>query len=200
MRAKDIVRARVFIAVIAFAATSTSGSRLPRLFIPVAITSYPAIHLSPRPNNTTVDTIVLHHTANDSVWATTKWFQNPTSRVSAHFTVGKDGSIAQHVSTEMTAWHAGVSQDGKGRRAVNRYSIGIELVNRGDGSDPWTPAQLKATILLIGALLRDFPIRQIVSHEFVARPVGRKNDPINFPWNTLTHFGVPLHFGEPKPN
>src|SRR5688572_91217 len=72
-------------------------------------------HFNERPAGTVIDTIVLHHTAGSTLESCVRWFCNPESRVSAHFTVGKDGSIVQHVSTFQRAWHAGVSRDVQGR-------------------------------------------------------------------------------------
>jgi N-acetylmuramoyl-L-alanine amidase len=46
-------------------------------------------------------------------------FKNPASILSAHYVIGQDGRIAQLVSEDDTAYHAGVF-------AVNQRSIGIE--------------------------------------------------------------------------
>src|SRR5437764_2833934 len=93
-----------------------------------------------RPDNTVIDTIVLHSTVIPTLEATTQAFYNPKSEVSSHFTIGKDGSIVQNVSTFKRAWHAGVSKDVEGRQHVNDFSIGIEMVNLNDGKDPYPPA------------------------------------------------------------
>jgi N-acetyl-anhydromuramyl-L-alanine amidase AmpD len=146
-----------------------------------------------RPAGAVIDTIVLHHTAGPNLVGTVRWFENPESRVSAHFTVGKDGSIVQHVSTFERAWHAGVSRDHLGRENLNNFSIGIEMVNVGDGKDPWTREQVEVVGFLIAVMKRRFPeIRYVTSHEFVAVPRGRKPDPRNFPWKELEHLGLEL--------
>jgi N-acetylmuramoyl-L-alanine amidase len=49
--------------------------------------------------------LVLHGTAGGG---TIEWFQNPTSKVSAHYVVGQDGSVTQMVSEDDTAWHNGM--------------------------------------------------------------------------------------------
>lgn len=152
-------------------------------------------HFNARPEGVKIDTIVLHHTAGSTLAGTVKWFTMPESQVSAHFTIGKDGSIVQMVSNYSRAWHAGVSKDSKERDNVNNFSIGIEIVNKGDGSEPYPPAQVKAVELLCRVLIDWFPIRQITSHEYIAEPQGRKNDPINYPWESLEHVGVPLIYG-----
>lgn len=149
-----------------------------------------------RPPGTVVDTIVLHHTAGVSLWSTVSWFATDKSQVSAHFCVGRDGSIVQFLSTYDRAWHAGVSLDAFGRKGVNDFSVGIEIVNKGDGTEEYPAAQLRALDNLFAVLLRRFPtVKQITSHEFIAEPQGRKNDPIKFPWERLKHFGVSLYFG-----
>lgn len=151
-----------------------------------------------RPKGTVIDTIVLHHTAGPSLDGTVKWFQMKESQVSAHYTIGKDGKIVQHVSNYYRAWHAGKSIDVEGRSGVNDFSIGIEMVNIGDGKDPWTKEQVEAVHRLLRVLLtyRHKNIKYITSHEYIAEPKGRKNDPLGFPWIELkdleSEFGVKI--------
>ncbi len=146
-----------------------------------------------RPKDAVIDTIVLHHTASASLGGVVKWFSSKESQVSSHFTVGKDGSIVQHVSTFKRAWHAGVSRDVWSRENVNHFSIGIEMVNLGDGKDPWTKEQVEVVKFLILHLKKRFPdIKFITSHEYIALPSGRKNDPKNFPWDELKDLGMDI--------
>ena len=139
-----------------------------------------------------VDTIVVHSTAGGTLESVARWFANPESKVSAHFTIGKDGSIVQSVSTFCRAWHAGVSIDRLGREHVNDFSIGIELVNANDGKDPYPSRQVEVLGFLIKTLCRRFDLKYIVSHEFIAVPKGRKSDPAGFPWNSLDHLGLQI--------
>ncbi|MDI9641232.1 N-acetylmuramoyl-L-alanine amidase [Geitlerinema splendidum] len=155
-------------------------------------------HYGDRPEDAVIDTIVLHHTAGASLASTVKWFMMPESKVSAHYTIGKDGAIVQHVSTFKRAWHAGVSSDVRGKRNVNDYSVGIEIDNLGDGKDVYTEDQLNAVEHIVSFIMRRHPIRQIVSHEYIAEPPGRKVDPINFPWERMERFNVPLYYGQKK--
>lgn len=155
----------------------------------------PSVFSSRRSESVVADTIVLHHTEIDTARGVIDWFNNPRARVSSHFTVDRDGTIYQHVSCFRQAWHAGYSIDAYGRGNVNRFSIGIEMVNRGDGKDPWPDAQVNAVHNLIAFLARNrFPtITQITSHEFIAVPQGRKNDPLGFPWERLSDLGLRLY-------
>jgi N-acetylmuramoyl-L-alanine amidase len=151
----------------------------------------------PRPLDAVIDTVVVHSTVIPTLEKTTEAFQRTTSQVSAHFSIGKDGSIVQNVSTWERAWHAGKSTDYTGRENLNHYSIGIELVNLNDGKDPYPQAQLDALRAIIKVMQRRHPIKHITSHEFIAQPYGRKNDPMNFPWDSLKDLGLPMYFGKP---
>lgn len=76
------------------------------------------------------DTIVIHFTAGSSLESSVNVLTNPNSGVSAHFVVGRNGSIVQMLPTNKIAWHAGASHF-EGRSGLNKYSIGIELDNAG---------------------------------------------------------------------
>ena len=151
-----------------------------------------------RPEGSQIDTIVVHATVIENLERTTVAFLRPESQVSAHFTIGRDGSIVQHVSTFDRAWHAGVGKDAQGRENPNHYSIGIELVNLNDGKQPYPDEQIQALCGIIAQMKRRFPIKQIVSHEYIAQPPGRKSDPKNFPWDRLKYFGLPIFTGQNK--
>ncbi len=149
-----------------------------------------------RPEGTVIDTIVVHSTVIPTLEKTTAAFLRTESQVSAHFTIGRDGSIVQNVSTFDRAWHAGVGKDAAGRENPNHYSIGIELVNLNDGKQEYPEAQIRALQGIIGSMKRRFYLKQIVSHEYIAQPPGRKSDPINFPWHKLEYFGIPIFKGQ----
>src|SRR5262249_56973566 len=94
--------------------------------------------------------------------------------------VGKDGIIVQGVPESERAWHAGKSEF-KGRKDVNDFSIGIELVNLGDDKDPYTDRQYRSLGRLV-AYLQDkygIPKDRITGHKDIAIPKGRKKDPSN---------------------
>ncbi len=75
------------------------------------------------------DTIVLHYTAGPFK-ASLYTLTNPRVKASAHIIIDRDGSITQLVKFDTVAWHAGRSSY-KGRTGLNKYSIGIEMVNSG---------------------------------------------------------------------
>ncbi len=110
--------------------------------------------------------------------------------VSIHYVVGRDGAVAAGLPESKIASHA---------IGWNRRSIGIELVNNGDGKDPFSEAQLAALIRLVREIRARHPqvtpanIRRhsdIDRSTFPARKHGqactqfrRKLDPGDaFPW------------------
>jgi N-acetylmuramoyl-L-alanine amidase len=75
------------------------------------------------------DTIVIHYTAGPYKPALNT-LTNPRVRASAHLIIDRDGSVTQLVPFNIEAWHAGSSSWGN-RVGINKYSIGIEIVNSG---------------------------------------------------------------------
>lgn len=68
--------------------------------------------------------------------------------VSIHYVIGRDGQIVPGIPETEAASHA---------IGWNQRSIGIELVNNGDGLDPFPAIQLDALVRLIGELQRRHP-------------------------------------------
>lgn len=151
---------------------------------PARKASKPAVveMLSPNKNSrgkARIATIVIHHTAGrGSARAVARYFQKPSSKTSAHYIVGKDGTIVQSVKDADRAWHAG-RPEFMGKKDVNSFSVGIELVNRGDGKDPYTDKQYRALGRLLAYLLDEYGVSRdrVVGHRDVALPKGRKVDP-----------------------
>ncbi|MGB5989169.1 MAG: N-acetylmuramoyl-L-alanine amidase [Marinifilaceae bacterium] len=72
--------------------------------------------------------IVLHSTASKNLKSTINFLKDPEVKASAHIVIARDGSISQLVDFSTQAWHAGKSSY-KGFEGLNKYSIGIELMN-----------------------------------------------------------------------
>ncbi len=136
-----------------------------------------------------IDTIVLHHTASNNVQGDLNALTKPNGdkSVSAHYLIGKDGTIFHLVDDKMTAWHAGKSSlRGDTSPSVNNRSIGIEITNDGSGKTPFTEAQYRALEKLVPYLAKtyDIPMKNILGHRDVAP--GRKVDPAdNFDWGRV---------------
>ena len=127
-----------------------------------------------------IDTVVIHATVFNTIDEVVERFSDTASRVSAHYTIDRNGTLVCHVSERLRAWHAGQSKMKDGRECVNDFSIGIELVNLNDGIDPFPTAQIRALRQLLRQILSRHPIRHIVAHYECADPPGRKSDPAGF--------------------
>lgn len=127
--------------------------------------------------------VVLHATADAGNEAGAEtWLCHPSSRVSAHLHVRRDGTVVRLVPDELRAWHAGKSW-WRGRPRVNDFSLGWEIANRNDGLEPYTDAQYEALARLSAHYAaQGLPLEAFVSHADVARPRGRKRDPAGFDW------------------
>lgn len=117
---------------------------------------------------TDIDAIVLHHTAGPSAASTASRLCNPNSEVSAHYLIDRDdeGTIYQLVDDKYRANHAKGQLDGE---PVNSRSIGIEIVNWGNGEE-FTDAQYDSLNKLIPYLQEEYgiPDENIVAHRQVS--------------------------------
>ena len=105
--------------------------------------------------------------------------------VSIHYIVGPDGELAASVPEGQVAVHT---------RGHNDSSIGIEMINRGDGLETFPEAQIQAMVSLVDGIRRrhGIPIDKVHRHSDVdtstfscgGRTVRRKQDPgPAFPWD-----------------
>lgn len=130
-----------------------------------------------------------HFKGHDLEW-TVKHFTTRKRLTSAHYVVGRDGRIVQLVKDRYIAWHA---------KGFNHNSIGIEMVNNGDGIDSFPEVQIISLIKLAIELKNTYgiQIKNYVSHEevdkkkyshikakaFDGKIYARKVDPgAKFPW------------------
>jgi N-acetylmuramoyl-L-alanine amidase len=74
--------------------------------------------------------IIIHYTSGSSLQSAVTWLTNPTSQVSSHLVIGRNGDVAQLLPFNTIGWHAGVSIWGQYTQ-LNSYSVGIELDNAG---------------------------------------------------------------------
>jgi len=145
-----------------------------------------------RPEGGAIDILVLHYTGMKTADEALARLTDAASKVSAHYTIGRDGRVFAHVPEERRAWHAGVSY-WAGERNVNARSIGIELVNPGHefGYIPFTDEQIGSLIDLARGILSRHPIPpgRVIGHSDVAP--ARKTDPGElFPWQQLADYGI----------
>lgn len=139
--------------------------------------------------------VILHQTTNATVERALQTLTDPARKVSAHYLIGRDGSVIQLVDETQRAWHAGESWWG-GNTDLNSSSIGIELDNTGE--EPFADAQIDALLGLLANLQQRYriPAANILAHGDIAP--RRKVDPSRyFPWERLAAAGFGLWCAAP---
>lgn len=117
--------------------------------------------------------VILHTTASKKATSMFGWFSNVAARASSNLHIADDGTIEQYVDLDKIAWTTGAASD---------TTIGIET--QGDGTDPWTDAQLDALEDTLVHICRRYgiPARQMTSSRASEQGIG---------WHRL---GVDGHF------
>ncbi len=121
---------------------------------------------------------------------------NPKSKVSSHFVIGQNGKIYRLVQDNQIAWHAGKSCWGKYKN-LNKYSIGIELVNKGHqfGYTNFKKKQLSSLIKICKILIKKYKIkkRNVVGHSDIA-PLRKVDPGEKFPWKQLAYNNIGIWY------
>src|SRR5258708_4500645 len=147
-----------------------------------------------------VQFIVLHYTEIDfarSLHRLTK------EEVSSHYLIGVEPpTIYGLVDESRRAWHAGPSY-WQGYTHLNSSSIGIEIVNRGNGGDPsavyaqYPEQQIKQVIGLVRDGERRHGVRpdRVLGHSDI-QPLTKQDPGPRFPWDELAQAG-PIAWPDP---
>lgn len=132
-----------------------------------------------------VKAIILHITGDSNKGQAISWFENPDSKVSAHFVIEKDGLVYMCVNPANKAYHAGVVNKPTAQIYFdnyqinpNLYTVGIECVSSGE---PLTNEQYTSLLQLINDLCNSYSIpfdRYHITGHFEFDSVNRKFDPI----------------------
>jgi len=134
-----------------------------------------------------VDTVVIHSSYYDvdskNFWSIPGILSEyKRYGVAAHYIIDREGKIYRLVQENDIAYQAGVSQMPDGRKDVNGFSIGIELVN--NHVSQFSDAEYAALNNLIKDIKSRYGIEYIVGHNQIAP--DRRTDPWNFDWKRLT--------------
>jgi N-acetyl-anhydromuramyl-L-alanine amidase AmpD len=114
-------------------------------------------------------------------------FFNRHKVLGIHYVIDKDGNIEAGVPENQIANHA---------KGHNRDSIGIELINRGDGVDQFTEQQLGMLVAALRSIMQRWGVKKsgILSHAAIddryfecgGKKVKAKPDPgPAFPWGRV---------------
>ncbi len=133
--------------------------------------------------------VIIHYTGMQSEIDSVKRLKNPDLEVSCHYIINRQGKITQMVRDKYVAWHAGKSK-WKNFKDLNKYSLGVELVNKGHkfGYQKFSNQQIKSLIKLCKKLKKKYLIKKenFLGHSDIA-PL-RKIDPgEKFPWKELSN-------------
>ena len=148
----------------------------------------PSPNFTARRDGLTPQLVVLHYTAMESAEAALERLCDPEAEVSAHYLIGRDGTLWQLVEEDQRAWHAGAGE-WCGQQDINSRSIGIELDNVGD--HPFSEPQMwQLEDLLAGIMQRwAIPPEGVIGHSDMAP--DRKFDPgARFDWARLARQGL----------
>lgn len=120
--------------------------------------------------------------------------------VSAHYIIGRNGSLSEVIKLTDVAYHAGLSSwyHSQGN-SLNENSIGIELEcpSMGQSRRAYTYAQINCLIELLQKLQQKYHITNdhILAHSDIAPQ--RKPDPgVYFPWKKLHQSGLTFWYDE----
>ena len=138
-------------------------------------------------SNNLIKFIIIHYTGMQSERESLKRLINPKSKVSSHYLINKKGKIYNLVNDRRVAWHAGKSCWLRFKN-LNKYSIGIELVNKGHniGYGNFEKKQILNLIKLCKKLIKKYKIKQknIIGHSDIA-PLRKMDPGEKFPWKQL---------------
>lgn len=159
---------------------------------PLPVRDRPSPNHDRRGEPSRIDMLVLHYTGMTSAAAALERLCDPAARVSAHYVVGKKGTIWRLVPEIRRAFHAGRSC-WEGESDLNAVSIGIEIDNPGHewGYRPFPETQMAAVERLCRDLAarHSIPPHRVVGHSDIAP--DRKTDPGElFDWPRLARAGI----------
>jgi len=119
-----------------------------------------------------------------------KRLTNQKTKVSCHYLINRKGLIIRMVKDKNIAWHAGKSK-WKNFINLNKFSIGIELVNKGHqfGYQNYTNKQINNLIVLCKKLKKKYKINteNFLGHSDIA-PLRKADPGEKFPWKKLSKF------------
>ena len=131
--------------------------------------------------------LIFHYTGMTSEKKAINRLTNEKSKVSSHYFIKRNGELILMVPDLHIAWHAGKSV-WKKYKSLNKYSIGIELSNKGHGKgyQKFSKKQVLSLIRISKLIIKKYKIKKfnILGHSDVA--YNRKKDPgEKFPWQFL---------------
>ena len=156
------------------------------------ITNYSPNFSSNTRNPKNIKFLVFHYTGMRSEKNAINKLTDEKSKVSSHYFIKRNGEIILMVPDMYIAWHAGVSK-WKKFSFLNKYSVGIEISNRGHGNgyQQFTKKQIQSLIRLSKSIIKKYKLKKsnILGHSDIA--YNRKKDPgEKFPWKLFSRHNI----------
>ncbi|MDP8995158.1 MAG: N-acetylmuramoyl-L-alanine amidase [Pseudomonadota bacterium] len=140
-----------------------------------------------------IEGAVIHATAGGTSGGCLSWWKDPRGHASAHWVVpgeieaehGK--SVIACVYEALAAWHVrndkGSSRVNGGKKLINHWTLGIEIVNTQRPGDTYSDWQVETTARIIRYCWAKYPnFKWVFSHAAV--DPSRRSDPgTAFPWD-----------------
>ena len=140
--------------------------------------------------------LVIHYTGMQSKRVSIARLISMKHEVSCHYLIDRRGEIIQMVEDNRVAWHAGKSK-WKNVVNLNKYSIGIELVNKGHqfGYENFSKIQIINLIKVCIKLKKKYKIKKInvLGHSDIA-PLRKLDPGEKFPWQKLSKKGLGIWY------
>ena len=156
-----------------------------------------SMNFSKKPRSTKkIRFLIIHYTGMQSARVSMNRLKNPKFKVSCHYFLERSGAIFKMVDDNRVAWHAGKSK-WKDLKNLNKYSIGIEIQNKGHtiNYQNYPKKQILSLIKLIKILKKKYKIRNenILGHSDIA-PLRKLDPGEKFPWSFLSTKGVAIWY------
>ena len=156
------------------------------------ITNYSPNFSSNTRNPKNIKFLIFHYTGMRSEKNAINKLIDEKSKVSSHYFIKRNGEIILMVPDLYIAWHAGVSK-WKNFSSLNKYSMGIEISNRGHGNgyQRFTKKQIQSLIMLSKSIIKKYRLKKfnILGHSDIA--YNRKKDPgEKFPWKLFSRYKI----------
>lgn len=146
---------------------------------PYNVVDYPTPNKGKGVNS--VEGIVLHHTAEDSIAKSLEILTDPKKGVSCHVLIDKDGTRYLMAKPEEVTWHAGYSTF-NGKDGANNTTVGIEFQGN-TLEEPLTDDQIKSAIEYVVPIIEqhDIPLDHIVTHAKIRQDYQKSHPKSNVP-------------------
>ena len=169
------------------------------IYMLIKVNKSPNFSIKPRPKKN-VRFLIIHYTGMQSTRASLNRLKNPRSKVSSHYFIDRNGDTIKMVDENKIAWHAGKSK-WKEFNNLNKYSIGIEIQNKGHriNYQNFPKKQIFSLIKLIKKLLKKYKIKKenVLGHSDIA-PLRKKDPGEKFPWKKLHKNNIGIWYKKSK--